>query len=996
MYVHRVCRAVWGCLSIVGTVAPALLMGCGAGERQAHEEKVERVGSSQAALTIALRLGLTLPGATDFRTTAVSTNEQLRLYDRSQIKTEAGGFASVANAGTVTTEYYVGAQSGTATSAASINLHENSRVNGSATTSGTITKWAGASVTGASEQGASLPPTTVTWTVPFETSSQVQTANPGQTITLAPGAYSQIVVFNTARVKLRSGTYYVDQLNLTQLSNVELDTTAGPIKLYVRASLVFRATIIGGTPDRFLLGYFGSLPVVLDANFRGTIVAPTAPVRFARPSTQHIGSVFAKSVDIDPDTQFTYKPFGGWDDIQFDVVPRFECVQTALSGLKIATFGYFNPNSRAVSVQLGSDNRFSPSPGDRRQPTTFLAGTRTNYFSIGYTGPAPSWQLSGATANVDTSKACNNAFEIAAVKDATLNSASPSANFGTASTLEVSSAKASVVKFDRKAILTARGAGRLIMSAKLELNLSNGSSALDAYPMRQEWDETSATWSCAKDQDASAAGSQCFTNDRWAIPRRPHTYDNPYKPDAQTPGVSSTGKVTFDVTTDLQQLLASGTSVSWMIQSQSGASSTLFSRESNKPAKLIIATVPFADTDFVGQTPFSFDVDTSLATTAALPAFADGQTRQLAVLRTSEGDDLNFVQDELLVMTDSATELADIKARWGASEIAAPQVTIPGVTKGHVLRIDTSRPNPATLVPNLRETINRPTGLQKVSSNAALGVLAAMADEQARGTLVGVNWLAPSAQVDIDGFNHSTFTDGLPAGIDVETSSNSFAWPNFVSHGVNDAWKMLFFTRRLKPRIHVAMIDAGFSLDFQDEENFQMLGCASGDCRNPFDCGGKFPCPWHGVTTASAGFGTANNKFGGAGPGAGVSDLTLLLGFGDMATTLVTVPSLLAGGEEILNFSNAIPVPDWATLSTQPAEQVMWVARHVGGMLIFAAAGNSSTNVDAKRCYDLWFATVCPWERKPGFHARAAASIVLAPLTTSGKPRPTTRTSATM
>jgi serine protease len=531
----------------------------------------------------------------------------------------------------------------------------------------------------------------------------------------------------------------------------------------------------------------------------------------------------------------------------------------------------------------------------------------------------------------------------------------------------VTGQKASVLTFDRKAALSARGAGRLIRSARLEVDLLSGSAAIDAYPMRQDWDETRATWTCAKDQDAASATSRCHMVDRWEIARRPHTKDNPYNPDVGVQGTPSGGKVVFDVTQALKRFLSFESNVGplgWILQSRAGGSSVLSSREGNKPAKLVIDAVPFTDVDFASQAPFSFAVDASLATSATLPTL-DGQPRPLAVLKPSVGTALKFAQNELLASTDNQAELDAIKARWAATEIGAPTTPIPGIPKGHVLRIDTTRADVATLVPNLREGVNAPVGLQKVSSSAALGLLAAAAAERGRGTLVGVNWLAPGAQVDIAGVNDQSLTDGAPVDTSssaLETSSNAYDWRHFQMHEVTQAWDLLFFSKKLKPVINAAIVDGGFSLDFQDERDLALFACANDSCSNPFECGGDTPCPWHGVHTASSGFGEPNNLYGGAGPGAGVSKLTLYFGAGDMATTLISVPGLVLAGADIINFSNAIPVPFWASFSTLPAEQVMWAARHVAGTLIFAAAGNENINVDQDACYFVLFGNVCPWE----------------------------------
>lgn len=953
-------------------VIPLVLVGCAS---SSEDRAAENVGESQQQIVGALskKFSISLPRGVSIAEESVAAGRNLAILDRALVQESTGVLALVANAGTSTgglTQLGNDARSGTILSQPAVTLGDRSRVEGNVQSGGAITPGNQGVVTGTSMANSAVAFDPWSWTVNFPATSQNVVVPQAGSATITPGSFENVTIFSQATLRLSTGTYYLNSFDLEPQAKIAVDTTLGPVVIYVRTGLIWRgAANFTGPMDRLLVGYAGTDSIALETPFTGTFAAPDATVRLAVGATSHTGAFFAKNLQLDPDVKVTRLPFAGWSGFQFDVVPRFECVQTAPNGTKVATFGYFNPNATRQIVPVGTANKFSLTPDDRRQPTTFLAGSHASNFAIGYTGTAPSWQLLGTTASIDTTKVCNNTFQVAALKDATLSSASPNANFGSATTVEVSAQKAGVFEFDRKAVLAARGTGRLIKAARLEVNLSSGSSALDAYPMRQKWEELAVTWTCANDRDSASTTAKCYTNDRWSVPRRAHTYENPYNPNVAVPGTASTGKVVFDVTADLQTFLASGASLGWMIQSHSGSSTTLFSREGAKPAKLVIDAVPFTDTDFAGKAPFSFQVDTSLAISEALPPFANGLSRPLAVLKTSEGDTLKFAENELLVLTDNPTELSAIAARWGAVEVAAPSVSIPGVTNGHVFRIDTTRGDPTTLVPNLRETVNRPDGLQAVSSSAALGLLAAMADEQTRGTVVGVNWLAPGADVDIDGINQELFTDGLPAPPPpaiVETSSNTFDWTNFALHDVNEAWRLLFFARKLKPTVDVAMIDAGFDLSYLDVEG-QLVGCAGGQCDNPFNCGGGTACPWHGIGTASSGFGRVNNKYGGAGPGAGVADVDLIWGFGDQATTLISVPPLVVAGEDIINFSNAIPVPDWASLSTLPSEQVMWTARHVGGVLIFASAGNAQTNVDAMRCYDLWLGTVCPWEKEVWF-----------------------------
>jgi serine protease len=942
----------------------------------------DNVAEQRHAVIQSQRISLTLPSSVDFRSVAAASGSAFLVGDRAQLLNPSGGFAPSSHAGPSVATYGYDTRVGSITSIGPVKLLDRASVSGSVTTGQQVTYGhnpGSVVVSGPITTNAPLtPPSLIQWNVPFNVVTNNVTVTQG-TNSLAPGSYGSVTL-QSGGLTLRAGTYYIDRLTLEPNTTFTINSSAGPVFLYVRSSLIFRANMVGA-PDKLLLGYLGTQLANLERTFSGTIVAPNARVRLAVGNTPHTGAVLAKEVELDPGVKLTFRPFADWNQVQLNVVPRFECVETVATGSRSAVFGFTNPNTNAVSLPIGTQNTFVPAPANRGQPTSFASGTFSNSFSFGLTDSALRWSLNGIDAVVDIAKACPASLGVPALIDATVKSTSPLANFGGESSLRVTPGEFSLVSFDRAALVAARGAGRLVRGAKLEVSLISGSAEIDASPMRRVWTEAGATWSCAEDTNVSPTLESCQEPQRWIMAKKPGSWDNPYDADVAIPGVQASGKVVFDVTDDVQALLSGGqhAPVSWILQARAAGASVLGSREGGKPARLVLDTVAVSDLDLAGAPPFSVAVDPTLATTDSLPPFADGGARPLAVLQTSDGDILRYVQNELLVLTDDAAELAAIKTRWGATEVAAPAVTMPGLPKARVLRIDAARANPATLVANLRKLIDRPDGLQKVSSDAALRLLAAAADEKLRGTIVDVNWLAPGANVTLAGFRDRQLLDGTP--IDqpdwndgpAPTSANAYDWTNFgpATHQVVEAWELMFFAKKLRPVVDVAIIDAGFSNEHQDQENFTQFVCPSGACKNPFPCGNGNPCPWHGVHVAGAGFGMPNNQRGGAGPGAEVSDLSLVWGFGDMGTLLISIPALVIGGEDIINLSNAIPVPDWLSWSTSLAEATLWQARRLG-VLIFAASGNEKTDVDKKRCYNVILGEVCPWEEKVWFPCESA------------------------
>jgi len=64
-------------------------------------------------------------------------------------------------------------------------------------------------------------------------------------------------------------------------------------------------------------------------------------------------------------------------------------------GAYTAYFGYKNDNTGEVTVPVGPNNRFSPAPQDRSQPTTFQSGRQQRSFAVAFNGSNLVWTLKG-------------------------------------------------------------------------------------------------------------------------------------------------------------------------------------------------------------------------------------------------------------------------------------------------------------------------------------------------------------------------------------------------------------------------------------------------------------------------------------------------------------------------------------------------------------------------------------------------------------------------
>ncbi len=77
------------------------------------------------------------------------------------------------------------------------------------------------------------------------------------------------------------------------------------------------------------------------------------------------------------------------------VKPVLECVMDNGSGSFTARFGYENQNNDAVTIDVGSKNKFTGRANDKGQTITFLPGVHEDVFRVQFNGNNLTWQLRG-------------------------------------------------------------------------------------------------------------------------------------------------------------------------------------------------------------------------------------------------------------------------------------------------------------------------------------------------------------------------------------------------------------------------------------------------------------------------------------------------------------------------------------------------------------------------------------------------------------------------
>jgi hypothetical protein len=187
-----------------------------------------------------------------------------------------------------------------------------------------------------------LPYNTASWTVTFPagTVSDLEVFG-GTSVSKAPGRYGNIQIDATATLKLSTGVYYFESLDMFPLSTIQVDQTSGPVFIYVHNSLTYGGTIVppsGGFPD-VLVGYFGSAAVSLNAPFEGTYVSRTGAVTLGSFTPPHIGAFFAPTITVATGATVTYRapanllvvapPSGGLQACADQIRPRDDLSGTA-------------------------------------------------------------------------------------------------------------------------------------------------------------------------------------------------------------------------------------------------------------------------------------------------------------------------------------------------------------------------------------------------------------------------------------------------------------------------------------------------------------------------------------------------------------------------------------------------------------------------------------------------------------------------------------------
>jgi hypothetical protein len=281
----------------------------------------------------------------------------------------------------------------------------------------------------------------------------------------------------------------------------------------------------------------------------------------------------------------------------------------------------------------------------------------------------------------------------------------------------------------------------------------------------------------------------------------------------------------------------------------------------------------------------TFTVDSTLTpTTLSLPGLVDATPRVVASVVDDNGNQADFVENEVIVVTDNIVELTAFLTRWEGEvldDFDPSDFGLDGLKPQYLIRIRTDSADTSRLVADLRTLEPNSTGAHRISTEDALQLLAAAAHEAVNGLSVSLNWVGVGT-----GFRSRTTTEAPIVDAQLSSSSNAFDWDYLRGGGIQDigvteVWRALDFTGKLSNKVKIAILDMGFAPDPDfplSQKAFSVVpGVADKDVPNTpnrQNCGS--PCPWHGTTVLHAAMGVPDNIWGAAGPAGPIAEAIMI------------------------------------------------------------------------------------------------------------------------
>lgn len=192
------------------------------------------------------------------------------------------------------------------------------QVQGSLVAGGTLTQQSGSTIAGTTQTSTAPSPElpevnlAVTW---IATGLPTQYVYSSQTATLSPGRFGNVVAYGNSDVYVSAGDYYFDQLDLESNARFHVDSTAGPVRIFVKNQLTLRGNWTSSEPDgsEVLVVYTGTSDLHVTTPTAATLVALNAKVIVAQAVNSQglAGAVMGRYVEIQGNALVVHAPFRG-------------------------------------------------------------------------------------------------------------------------------------------------------------------------------------------------------------------------------------------------------------------------------------------------------------------------------------------------------------------------------------------------------------------------------------------------------------------------------------------------------------------------------------------------------------------------------------------------------------------------------------------------------------------------------------------------------------
>ena len=359
----------------------------------------------------------------------------------------------------------------------------------------------------------------------------------------------------------------------------------------------------------------------------------------------------------------------------------------------------------------------------------------------------------------------------------------------------------------------------------------------------------------------------------------------------------------------------------------------------------------------------TFEVDESIQPVLeSLPGFSEGASRPIAALVDEDGVQAEFVENEVLVVTDDQAKLDAFLDRWSGQVIHEPDFSgteLAGLPSHALVRVDSANADVGRLPGLVAEIHPDRRNDLRVSSMQGLEVLSVAAGEKVDGLEVAINWVGRASGP----FERTT--SEAPVGEDwggIAYSPNAYDWPTHdigseQDIGTAEAWRLLTVAGRLENRVKIAILDQGYlpaDRSGLPEGTTYHANAPFLDAFRP-----AVQSAGHGAMVAHAAMSLPDDSFGTAGSAGPIGVGVLIYTGYDFVTSISALAKARANGAQISNMSYSGNVPAVLSWTASPFQVVTRMLSN-NGMLIFASAGNDGADVDAEKCGP--FGRIC-WEK---------------------------------